>query len=94
MNDQMLSFSGAELSRLRTLVHAVAHEIAQLSPATAGDVHPKTALDLTWSRLVELLDLGTEREMRDCPHCKHPHPVGATLCGYCWTALPADRAAA
>lgn len=96
MNNQMLSFSGAELSRLRTLVGAVGHEIAQLSPAAAtGDAAPpKSALDTTWSRLVEMLDLGSEPDMRLCPKCKNRCQMGATRCGHCWTALPAIKAAA
>lgn len=94
MNNQMLSFSGAELSRLRTLVGAVEHEIGQLSPVTTDVARPKSALDMTWSRLVEMLDLGSEPEMRLCPQCKNRCQMGATRCGYCWTELPAIKAAA
>jgi hypothetical protein len=96
MNNQMLSFSGPELSRLRTLVGAVEHELAQLSatPATTDAARPKTALDMTWSRLIEMLDLGSEPEMRTCPQCRNRCQMGATRCGHCWTALPAIKAAA
>ena len=89
MNNLMITFSGADLSRLRALVAAVGKEIA-LAPgavATAGGPTPRTALDLSWSRLVEMLDLGTAPEMRACPSCKHLCTVGATRCGHCWTSL-------
>jgi hypothetical protein len=93
MNNLMLSFSGAELARLRTLVTAVGKEIGLVpgGTTTAESQGPKTALDLTWSHLVEMLDLGAEPEMRECPECKHPCMLGATRCGYCWTALPTPK---
>jgi hypothetical protein len=91
MNNQMLTFSGADLSKLRTLVTAVEKEIALVpgAAATAGSQPPKLALNTTWSSLVEMLDLGTEPEMRECPQCKHACTLGATRCGHCWTSLPA-----
>ena len=69
MNNLMLTFSGVELSRLRTLVAAAGKEIALVpGAATAAESqNPRTALDMTWSRLVDMLDLGTEPEMRECP---------------------------
>jgi hypothetical protein len=93
MNDQMLRLSGADLSRLRSLVAAVTSEISHASgaAATSGNQTPKTALDVTWSNLVKLLDLGAEPRMRDCPVCKRPGMFGATRCGYCWTSLPPDK---
>jgi hypothetical protein len=90
MNNMLLSFSGADLTRLRTLVSAVATEIAHVPGrvTTAESQGPLSALDMTWSRLVEMLDLGTEVEMRECPECKHPCMLGASRCGHCWAALP------
>jgi hypothetical protein len=90
MNNLMLSFSGAELSRLRTLVTAVGKEIGLVpgGNATAESKGPKTALDTTWSHLVEMLDLGTEPEMRECPECKRSCMGGASRCGHCWAVLP------
>ena len=88
MNNQMLSLSGADLSRLRTLVTAVGKEIALAPGATTSESQsPRTALDTTWSRLVEMLDLGKETEMRECPTCKHQCTLGASRCGHCWTSL-------
>jgi hypothetical protein len=95
MNNLMLSFSAADVSRLRTLVAAVGKEIA-LVPAAATAVQspsPGTALDTTWARLVEMLDLGTEPQMRECPHCKSQCTLGATRCGRCWISLPSLKAA-
>jgi hypothetical protein len=96
MNNLMLSFSGADLRRLRTMVTAVGKEIALVPGAatTAENQGPKTALDMTWSSLVEMLDLGSEPEMRECPECKHLFTLGATRCGHCWTSLPAPAARA
>lgn len=90
MNNLMLSMAGAELSRLRTLVVAVGKEIEQVSgratpPEKDG---PRTALEMTWSRLVQMLDLGAEPEMRECPNCKHMGMLLATRCGHCWAFLP------
>jgi hypothetical protein len=89
MNNLRLSFSGVDLSQLRTLVAEVDKEIAHIPGAKpdAGSQTPRTALNLSWSNLVELLDLGTEPEMRTCPECKHLCTIGASRCGYCWTSL-------
>ena len=93
MNNLMLSFSGANLTRLRTLVIAVGKEIALVPRAAMTDERqaPKTALDVAWSELVEMLDLGAEPEMRECPGCRHLCPLGATRCGHCWVSLPAVK---
>lgn len=94
MNNLMLSFSGADLVRLRGLVGDVAKQIALVPGGTEStEVQtPRTALDLTWSRLVETLDLGTQPEMRICPECQHECMLKATRCGHCWVALPTFKA--
>jgi hypothetical protein len=95
MNSHMLRFSGPELTRLRNVVADVGKAIALVR---AGDTAPPaeregptTALEMTWSRLVDMLDLGPEPEMRECPTCKRPGLLGATRCGYCWSSLPAAK---
>jgi hypothetical protein len=98
MNNLMLRFSGAELSRLRTLVAAVEKEVALTAssdPLPQGQP-PSTGLAEAWSRLVGMLDLGAEPEMRQCPVCKNLCMLGATRCGHCWSSLPAaiERATA
>jgi hypothetical protein len=92
MNNLMLHFSGPELSRLRSLVEAVGKEVSRVTPGAAAveNSTPKADLDLAWSRLVGLLDLGTEPEMQTCPTCKGQGIKGATLCGNCWTSIPAS----
>jgi hypothetical protein len=91
MNNLMLSFSGADLERLRTLVTAVGAEVAHV-PGTApqSDIPgPRTALDTTWSALVDTLDLGATPVMRECPECGRQGMADATRCGFCWISLPA-----
>jgi len=91
MNNLMLTFSMADVSRLRALVATVEKEIA-LVPATgtaAQGAPPQTALEMAWSRLVGMLDLGPEPEMRTCPACKMICMLAATRCSRCWASLPA-----
>jgi hypothetical protein len=94
MNNLMLKFSGVDLSRLRTLVAGVGKEIALVTGAAAPPQGPppSTALGGAWSRLVEMLDLGTEPEMRECPSCKGLCMLGATRCLHCWSSLPVPQA--
>jgi hypothetical protein len=89
MNNLTLSLSGAELSRLRALVAEVETEIALASRSTApaGGLVQKTALNTTWTRLVSMLDLGSEPEMRKCPACNGLCTLGATRCVHCWGHL-------
>jgi hypothetical protein len=99
MNNLMLRFSAADVSRLRSLVAGVEKEVALVlsTLATAEGQPRKTALEMTWSNLVKMLDLGPEPEMRVCPDCKHLCMLGATRCGNCWsqlTALAAEPKAA
>jgi hypothetical protein len=96
MNNLMLTLNAADVSRLRTMVAAVEREIALvLSTLTTAEAQPrKRALEMTWSNLVGMLDLGPEPEMRVCPECKHPCMMGATRCGNCWSHLPAVAATA
>jgi hypothetical protein len=91
MNNLMLSFSKADVSRLRALVAAVGKEIALVpgTGAVAQGASPKAALEESWSQLVGMLDLGPEPEMRTCPRCGKPSMLKATLCGSCWSSLPA-----
>jgi len=91
MNSYMLTFNTADVSRLRSLVAEVEKELALVVSALAtpeGQLR-KTALETTWSNLINMLDLGPEPEMWVCPECKHLCMVGATRCGNCWSHLPA-----
>jgi hypothetical protein len=96
MNSLRLSFSGAELTRLRSLVAEVANELALAQPKDSttpeqGDA-PRTPLEATWSRLVQMLDLGPEPALHECPKCKRLNMLGSARCGYCWSILPAKPA--
>jgi hypothetical protein len=93
MNSLRLSFSGAELTRLRKLVADVTNELALARPkdstAPKKGEATRTPLEATWSRLVEMLDLGPEPALHECPKCKRLNMLGSTRCGYCWSILPA-----
>lgn len=93
MNNHMLRFSGPDVTRLRNLVADIAKNVALLramdSASPAEREGPRTALETTWSKLVDMLDLGPEPEMRECPNCKRLNLLGATRCGHCWSPLPA-----
>jgi len=94
MNSLRLSFSGAELTRLRNLVADVANEVTVIrqrdrtTPEERED--SSTPLDLTWSRLVEMLDLGPEPAQHECPRCKRLNMLGTTRCETCWSVLPTN----
>jgi hypothetical protein len=93
MNDHMLKFSSAEVSQLRALVVTVGVEMAK-DPRTAtaaGSQPEKSALEVAWSRVVAMLDLGAEPETRVCPQCKSLCFAGASRCGHCWTSLPTAK---
>ena len=71
-------------TRLRTLIAAVDHELAESTPA----------LKAAFVALVDALALGPEPAMRPCPACKAPCRAVAQRCGFCWRLLPAaDHAA-
>ncbi|MGD0836294.1 MAG: hypothetical protein ABSB49_06585 [Polyangia bacterium] len=91
MNNMMLTLNAADVSKLRTMVAAVEKEMALvLGTLTTSETQPrKTALEMTWSNLVGMLDLGPEPEMRVCPECQHLCMMGATRCANCWIQLPA-----
>jgi hypothetical protein len=96
MNNLMLSFSGVDLERLHTLVAAVETEVAQVS-GTALQIEtpgPLTALATNWSALLEMLDLGTPPQIRECLECGHRGMSVATRCELCWSRLPTLKRAA
>ena len=41
----------------------------------------------SFSRLVQMLALGPEPEVRNCPQCGKEAMIAATLCGHCWAHL-------
>jgi hypothetical protein len=85
----MLDRDSMEKTRLRTLVGLVDRQMARFpepvsTPRTpvapGGPMEP-------WTELVQLLALGPEPEVRECPVCHHTGMRAARLCGHCWTKL-------
>ena len=72
-------YADAAVTKLRAIVAAIDHEIAQAPPPPA--------LRAAWAELVEVLALGPAPQTRECPAC---HTIGmraASRCGHCWAAL-------
>jgi hypothetical protein len=86
MNSTRFSAPDAARSRLRATVATVEREISRLSRDDDSGSTP-AGLVASWADLVDLLDLGPEPEVRECPVCKNIGMRTATLCGYCWTKL-------
>jgi hypothetical protein len=89
MNGPRFAVPDAARSRLRAIVATIDREISQLpTPIITGDSQkPANGLSAPWADLVELLALGPEPAVRECPKCKHIGMHEATRCGYCWTRL-------
>jgi hypothetical protein len=88
MNSPRFAVTDAARSRLRALVATIDTEISRLpSPIIPDDSKPTNELSASWADLVELLALGLEPAVRECPVCKHIGMREATRCGHCWTSL-------
>lgn len=73
---------------LRPVVAAIDREMSRVAGGTLNPTGPGVGeLFESWAELVELLALGPEPEMKECPVCKHRGMRAATRCGFCWTAL-------
>ena len=83
---------------IRGCVVAVNRQVSRLSAEAATGIGATTIGDLTasWSQLVNVMALGPEPGLRECPVCHQTGMRAATLCGYCWTKLlplaPTDAA--
>ena len=85
----MLDHDSTRKTRLRTLVGMVEGQMAR-SSAQASTPQERVALaELRdpWIELVQLLALGPEPEVRECPVCHHAGMRAARICGHCWTKL-------
>ena len=83
----MLDHDSTQKTRLRTLVGMVEGQMAR-SSAQASTPQERVALaELRdpWTELVQLLALGPEPEVRECPVCHHTGMRAARICGHCWT---------
>lgn len=76
-------------SNLRSIVATIEGELAQLATFPPGAIPATSVLELqaSWARLVGLLALGPEPEVRACPVCSRMVLRAALRCGHCWTKL-------
>jgi hypothetical protein len=85
-------------SRLRAAVASVSSAFTKM-PAISGDssASPEAReLHKSWAALVDLLALGPEPPLRECPSCGKSGMRNATVCSHCWAKLtpPAHEAVA
>lgn len=76
-------------SRIRWAMNNLDKQIAQL-PRTSKDEDGRerpNGVVAAFNDLVELLALGPEPELRECPVCSHVCLREATLCSYCWSKM-------
>ena len=83
MNSLGLCLSDADATRLRGVIARLEGEIASLD----RDGKSTKALASAWSDLHDMLTIGREPVMRDCPVCGAPGRSEATRCGRCWADL-------
>ena len=79
---------------MRASVAAVSAAMARMPPLdNASADAPERELRKTWTALTDLLDLGPEPALRECPTCKRSGMHNATVCIHCWAKLtPASLA--
>ena len=76
-------------SRLRAAVASVSDAFTKM-PAISGEsssTAQEQALHASWIALVDLLALGPEPPLSECPNCGKSGMRKATLCGNCWAKL-------
>lgn len=74
-----ISYSDPTLSTMRSMIEIVDRELAAAPPSEA--------LRTAWAQIVEALALGSEPQLRECPHCHAKGMRAASRCSRCWTAL-------
>ena len=72
-------YTDAAATKVRAMVAAIDHEIAQAPPTPA--------LRAAWTDLVATLALGPARQTRECPACRGVGMRDASRCGNCWASL-------
>jgi hypothetical protein len=89
MNSQHFEIAERDRERLRAIVATIERELAGLLREAPSAEHRESerVLRASWAQLVEILDLGSSPELRDCPVCDEVCMRTATLCGNCWTKL-------
>jgi hypothetical protein len=78
-----------EAPTIHEQVATVASELAGLTVLleTPESKAAAAALQSSWAKLLEHLDLPPVAQTRSCPKCRKLVMRDVTLCGYCWTAL-------
>ena len=78
-----------DASTIHEKVALVANQLAALTLLLQSEESKEAAAALngSWARFVEHLDLPPASETRECPRCRHVVMIAATLCGYCWVRL-------
>jgi hypothetical protein len=76
-------------ANLRLAVATIEGELAQLATYPTGAIPATSVPELraSWARLVELLALGPEPQVRNCPTCNHLVYLTAVRCRFCWNKL-------
>jgi hypothetical protein len=67
-------------------VSAAFDRMPPLAESAALD-SPERALRASWAALTDLLALGPEPALRDCPSCGKSGMRNASVCGFCWAKL-------
>jgi len=85
----MLDRDSMQKTRLRTLVGLVDRQVARSSEQASTPPGRVALGELMepWTELVQLLALGPEPQVRECPVCHQTGMRAARLCGHCWTKL-------
>lgn len=82
------NLGGERRAELLALLDTLARDI-RLAADNATPEQRKAAGEMaaSWAKLVALLDIEPEPELRRCPTCGQSVRAAATRCGYCWSAL-------
>lgn len=83
----MQTIQNTQLRNLVVTIDAVLADMLKAPPGVLSD-SSLAELKLEWAKLVGVLALGPEPEVRACPTCGRTVMRAATRCGYCWSSLP------
>jgi hypothetical protein len=79
-----------ESSTIRAAVEAVDREVCRLvdlERASVADGLSVRGLHASWESLLDLMAMGPDPELMQCPICGRPGESGAGHCWTCWEAL-------
>lgn len=78
-------FANEAQRHFRSIAVAVDRDLSRLENSCDQE-----RLKKNWTELLGLLDLGPEREYRECPSCHNMGMSLASRCGFCWIKLTPD----